>query len=263
MMEKLDALFEAMLWPMTPPSAYGWFHILFTLGGFAICAFAAWKLRKVSDRTCRKILFGIGLVLAISEVYKQLYYYFAVNDNAYAWGDFPFQFCSVPMYICLIAPWLKPGKLQRGMYSYAVLFNLLGGAIAFTEPSGLFHSHWFLTVHALFWHMVLVFIGLFLCFSGRGGTEKGDFKVASFTFFGLSTIAFTCNTVVQKVIGGHMNMFFVGPGNSPLIVFKWISQTFGWYVNTVVYMLVVCLGAYLVFLLIRALRKKHTPLATV
>ena len=32
------------------------------------------------------------------------------------------------MYMCLIAPWLKPGKLQRGMYSFMVLYNLLGGA---------------------------------------------------------------------------------------------------------------------------------------
>lgn len=257
MLEKLDLFLESMRWPMTPPVAYGWFHILFTLGGFALCAFAAWKLRKVSDKTARWILFSIGVLLGLTEIYKQLFYYFAVNDNSYAWGDFPFQFCSVPMYICLIAPWLKPGKLQRGMYSYAVLFNLLGGAIAFTEPSGLFHSYWFLTVHALFWHMVLVFIGLFLCFSKRGGTEKEDYKTACFTFFGLAAIAFSLNVFVQNVLNKHMNMFFVGPGNSPLVVFKWFSETFGWYVSSALFIFAVCLGAFIISLLIRALQKKH------
>ena len=114
MLEKLDLFLESMRWPMTPPVAYSWFHILFTLGGFALCAFAAWKLRKVSDKTARWILFSIGVLLGLTEIYKQLFYYFAVNDNSYAWGDFPFQFCSVPMYICLIAPLAEAGQAAAG-----------------------------------------------------------------------------------------------------------------------------------------------------
>ena len=34
---------------MEPPPAYGAFHILFTLIGFAVCGFSAWKLRNVND----------------------------------------------------------------------------------------------------------------------------------------------------------------------------------------------------------------------
>ena len=74
MLEKLDLFLESMRWPMTPPVAYSWFHILFTLGGFALCAFAAWKLRKVSDKTARWILFSIGVLLGLTEIYKQLFY---------------------------------------------------------------------------------------------------------------------------------------------------------------------------------------------
>ena len=255
MIEQLDLFLESLEWPMTPPPAYGWFHILYTLIGFAVCAFLAWKLRKIGDKAARWMLFGIGLVLALSEIYKQLFYFFVVEDNAYAWGDFPFQFCSMPLYICLIAPWLKPGKVQRGMYSFIVLYNLLGGSISFVEPSGLLLDYWFLTVHALAWHMILVFIGLFLCFSKRGGTEKGDYKVATYTFLVLCLVAFNLNGFVQEVVGGHMNMFFVGPGNSSLAVFSWISETFGWVLNTEIYIGAVCLGAFLIHLLIRYLQK--------
>ena len=144
----LDAFFQSMNWPMEPVPSYGAFHILYTLIGFSLCGFAAWKLRNVSDKTAGRILFVTGLVLTLSEVFKQLFYYFTIMDNEYSWGDFPFQLCSIPMYMCLIAPWLKPGKLQRGMYSFMVLYNLLGGAIAFTEPSGLLLDQWFLTAHA-------------------------------------------------------------------------------------------------------------------
>lgn len=258
-MKALDTFFESIAWTMTPPAAYGAFHILYTLIGFAVCGVAAWKLRHVSQRTSRSILFGIGVVLAVSEIFKQFFYFFAIKDNVYSWGDFPFQLCSVPIYLCLIAPWLKPGKLQRGMYSFMVLYNLLGGAISFTEPSGLLLDRWFLTVHALMWHMLLVFIGLFLCFSKQGGNRREDYCYATWTFLGLCAIAFGLNCFVQYGLGEHMNMFFVGPGNSPIVVFSQFSQWFGWYVNTPIYIFAVCLGAYLVFLLIYYLQNKELP----
>ena len=259
MVTVLDSFFESMNWPMEKFASYGAFHILYTLIGFAVCGFAAWKLRKVSDKAARGILFGMGLVLAVGELFKQLFYYFFIMNNQYSWGDFPFQLCSIPLYLCLIAPWLKPGKLQRGMYSFMVLYNLLGGAISFTEPSGLFHDQWFLTVHACIWHMLLVFIGLFICFSKRGGDQPADYKGATGTFLVLCAVAFGLNCFVQYGLGESMNMFFVGPGESPLVVFKQFSQWFGWYVNTPIYIFAVCLGAYLISLLTCSRQKKKSP----
>ena len=260
MVETLDAFFQWMAWPMERPASYGLFHILFTLIGFGTCVFAAWKLRNVSTKTLGRILFGCGLLLMVSEVVKQFFYYFVMMDHCYCWGEFPFQLCSIPMYMCLITPWLKPGKVQRGMFSFMVLYNLLGGAISFAEPSGLFHEHWFLTIHACIWHMLLVFVGLFICCSKRGGNERSDYKGATFTFLGLCCIAFVLNCIVQFGVGEHMNMFFVGPGNSPLVVFKQFSEWFGWYVNTPIYIFALCLGAYLVFVLIYWLQNKELPI---
>ena len=262
MSHALDQFFETMAVTMTPPQAYGVFHITYTLFGFLLCALLAWRLRNVTDRTAGRILFGIGLFLGLSEVIKQFFYYYVIMDNAYSWGDFPFQLCSIPMYMCLIAPFLKPGKVQRGMYSFMVLYNLLGGAISFTEPSGLLHGHWFLTIHALMWHMLLVFIGLFLCFSNRGGNQLGDYHTATVTFLVMAACAFGLNCFVQYGLGEQMNMFFVGPGNSPLAVFSSFSKWFGWYVNTIIYIFAVCLGAYLIFILIYYLQSKKLPFRT-
>lgn len=261
MIQAIDSFFESISWPMEQIPAYGPFHIIYTLTSFALCGFLAWKLRNVRDKTANGILFVIGLVLIVSEVFKQLFYFFVVKDNVYSWGDFPFQLCSIPMYMCLIVPWLKPGKLQRGMYSFMVLYNLLGGAISFTEPSGLLLDHWFLTIHALLWHTVLVFIGLFLCISKRGGNQLGDYIGATKTFIVLCGVAFGLNCFVQFVLDSHMNMFFVGPGNSPIIVFAQFSQWFGWYINTPIYIFAVCLGAYMVFCLIYYIQNKKLPKA--
>ena len=256
MIEILDRFFESSMAPMTPPPSYGWFHISFTLIGFVLCAISAWNLRKVSDKATKWIVFCFGLFLIISEIYKQLFLYFNSADHTYNWGELPFQLCSVPMYLCLIAPWLKHRRIQRGMYSFMVLFNLLGGGIAFAEPSGLMLSDWFSTIHALLWHMSLVFLGLFLCFSKRGATQKGDYSGAAIIFIFLCGIAFVINIVVQNVLGKHINMFFVGPGESPLIVFKQFCQWFGWPVNTLIYIFAVCLGAYVIYLVIQLFQKK-------
>lgn len=259
MVEVLDSFFESMAWPMVPPPPYGAFHILFTVIGFAVCGVSAWKTRHVSDKTAGRVLFVLGLILALSEVFKQFFYYFVMMDNRYSWGDFPFQLCSVPLYMCLIVPWLKTGRLQRSMYSFMVLYNLLGGAISFAEPSGLLHGHWFLTVHACVWHMSLVFIGLFICFSGRGGNRKSDYADATRIFVALCAVAFGLNCFVQFGLGEDMNMFFVGPGNSSLVVFKQFSEWFGWYINTPIYIFAVCLGAYIVFALIYWISNRRLP----
>lgn len=255
----LEQFLRAISWTMTPPPAYGPFHIIYTLSGFFLCGLLAWKMRKVSNRTIEWTLFGCGLFLSLTEVMKQFFYYYIMNDHSYAWGDFPFQLCSIPMYFCLITPFVKAGKLKRGMFSFMVLYNLLGGAISFLEPSGLLHGHWFLTIHALMWHMMLVFIGLLLCFSGQGGQEKSDYLHATATFLVLCAVAFALNCFVRYGLGKEMNMFFVGPGNSPLAVFSNFSQWFGWYVNTPIYMFAVCLGAYIVFTLIYMLRNHKLP----
>ena len=262
MMEILDTIFESMAWPMERIPSYGAFHILYTLLGFTFCGLTAWKLRRVSDKTAGAILFGLGLLLITSEVFKQLFNFFVLEDNRYCWGEFPFQLCSVPMYLCLIVPWLKPGRLQRAMYSFMVLYNLLGGAISFAEPSGLLLDHWFLTIHALVWHMLLVFIGLFICFSKRGGNRREDYWAATQIFLTLCAIAFGLNCLVQFGLGQHMNMFFIGPGNSPIAVFKQFSEWFGWYVNTPIYIFAVCLGAYLISRLIGCLQKDKAPVGT-
>ena len=256
----LESFFTSVAWTMEPPKAYGTFHIIYTLLGFAVCGLVAWKLRKVSDRTAGWLLFFCGLALTLSEVFKQFFCYYIIGEKTYHWGEFPFQLCSVPMYMCLAAPFLKKGKVQRGIYSFMVLYNLLGGAISFTEPSGLFHSYKFLTVHSCLWHMMLVFVGLFLCMSKRGGGEKKDYKMATVTFLALCGIAFGLNCIVQLGLGEHMNMFFVGPGDSPIIVFKQFSQWFGWYVNTPIYIFALCLGAYIVFCIVYTIQNRRLPI---
>lgn len=246
--EFLDRIFTATAWGMTPPKAYGAFHLLFTFVGIALSVFFAWKLRKIGERGNRILLVSVGAFLMVTEVYKQFFYYYYIGDNSYQWWIFPFQLCSVPMYLSVIAPFLRAGRVQKGMYHFMTTFNLLGGLMAFIEPSGIIHEYWTLTLHAFVWHMMLIFLGVYLIFSGRFARTLRDFRSATVTFLGLAVLAFLINLTFWKPSGGTINMFFVGPKNSPLVFFEWISEQFGWYVSTLLYLPVVSLGAFLVFL---------------
>lgn len=245
--ECLEQMIRATAWTMEKPKAYGSFHLIFTFVGLLLSLLIARSLRNVGKRGNRVVLIGTGTFLILTEIYKQLFYYYQIGDGSYQWWIFPFQLCSVPMYLCIIAPLLKAGPVQRGMYAFMTTFNLLGGIMAFIEPSGIVHEYWTLTLHAFIWHMCLIFIGMYLIMSGRCASTKRDYWLACLTFVALAAIAFGINVALWNVSDGSVNMFFVGPKNSSLIVFKQISEMLGWYVSTLLYIPTVCIGALIVF----------------
>ena len=256
----LDNFFSATAWEMVKPKAYGPFHLTFTFVGLLLCIFLAYKLRKLSERGNKILLISVGAFLILTEIYKQLFYFFYIGENSYQWWIFPFQLCSVPMYLCILAPLIKNEKIKRGMYGFMTTFNLLGGLMAFIEPSGIVHSYWTLTLHAFLWHMSLIFIGFYLIASGRGAKTMKDYRAAAVTFLVLSVVAFLINLIFRDVSDGSINMFFVGPSDSSLVVFKQISQACGWYVSTLLYIPTVCLGALIIFAPVYYYSKKKAAL---
>jgi hypothetical protein len=263
--ELIYNLLAPTAWEMDIPKAYGLFHICVMVIGFSLCFFTAWKLRKLDDRKHRFLLLSIGIFLAVCEVYKQLMYEVVLEPgDGYRWGNFSFQLCSIPMYLCLILPFLKNGPVKRALSGLLMSYNLLGGFIAFFEPSGLFHEHWTLTGHALLWHMLLVFLGAYVGLSGRGCRNGKEFRNTTFAFLALCITAFCINCAFWKISDHQIKMFFLGPGNSPIIVFKQISEMFGWVVCNLIYIPCVCLGAYLIYrlciLIISRISQKDTVL---
>ncbi len=254
----LRQLIELTAWEMEKPKAYGPFHLIWTIVGIALCILLAWKLRNLGDKGNKRLLVAIGIFLSVCEIYKQLFYYYHIGNGSYQWWIFPFQMCSVPMYLCILAPLLKTGKVQSGMYHFMMIYNLLGGIMALVEPSGLVHEYWTLTLHAFIWHTVLIFVGLYLGFSRRTTAKIADFKLATLTLLGLCVIAFCINLIFWGPSGGDINMFFVGPQVTSLIIFHDIAEHFGWYISTLLYIPTIIAGGFLVFLPFHHAKKKQT-----
>lgn len=253
----LDELICSTAWKIEAPKSYGLFHFIYAFGGVLLCVLLARRLSRLGEKGNKRLLFGIGLFLLIAEVYKQLLMYFNFGDRSIVWYAFPFQLCSIPMYFCLIAPFLKEGRLKNAMYCFMSTFNLLGGIAAVIEPSGVFGDCLMLTIHSCIWHMSLIFIGLYLVASGRGVKCIKDYRASVITFLVLCGIAFSLNVIFGEVSDWSINMFFVGPSRTTLVVFSTIYDKFGWVVSTALYIPVVCLGAYVIYLLIRLYQKKR------
>jgi len=262
----MSDFFKWTAWPMVKPTSYGPFHLTFFFVGLAVSILLAYKLRNTNEKQNKVVLLSVGGFLLLSEIYKHLFYYFVIGEGNYQWWIFPFQLCSIPMYFCLIIPFLKDGIIKKGMYNFMLAFNLMGGFVSFIEPSGLVHEYWTLTLHAFIWHMLLVFVGLYIGFSKRAGSKLKDYKYAIVTFTILCAIAFSINLILWNKPAaidnpsGHINMFYIGPEISPIIVFKDIAKNAGWYVNTPIYIACLCLGAFLFYLPFCLWNKKHNKI---
>ena len=241
---------------MTPPPAYGLFHIILIVVGLTLCISLAWLCRKFDEKKNKILLLAYSGVLIVSEIFKHAFLFYVLEGGAIAWGEFPFQMCSMPMYLCPLAVFCSNARVKRAAYGFMMCFNLLGGFAGVFEPSGVFHEQVFSTVHAIVWHYSLVFLAFYIIFSHRAGHTKEDYLDIVKLFVILCFIAFVINTLIGITVGVEANMFFVGPEPADIIVFNTIAAKYGWAASTVIYIPITSIAAGVIFRLSNFGRRK-------
>lgn len=233
---------------MNPPSPFSFFHIGFAAAGLFISVIVAWYLRGVTEKRLRGLLSGIGIFLCASEVYKQLFLYYIVNQGTYDWWYFPFQLCSLPMYLCLALPFISSAGVRRNLYTFLYDYNLLGALMVFVDPSGLMHPYWSLTLHSFLWHIVIIFAGLLILFTGHLDVSLKGFCKAS-TLFAVSALLATFINVLSHPLG-DADMFYISPYYpTTQFFFSWVAGKLGIWGGNLFYLLTICLGAGLLHLM--------------
>ena len=109
----------------------------------------------------RRVFLTTGILLLASEIWKQYCLTFVLNGGVYQWWYFPFQLCSVPMYLCLMPGFLKGGALRDGALSFLADYTLLSGVIVFLDTSGMHYGYAPLTAHSYLWHFALIGLGIY------------------------------------------------------------------------------------------------------
>lgn len=259
-------LLNKTAWTMMPPAPYSAFHLLFTAAGVLMAWFLAQKIsRKIQEKddsrqpaALRRTLFSCGLLLAFMELYKQAFLFFVVNGERYDWWYFPFQLCSVPMYLCLALVRIRSRDFFRVAATFLQDFSLLGGFLALAVPPGLMHPYWTLTLHGFFWHFILIFIGL-LC----AMTKSADYSLRGYfrslaLFFPCCLIAIFINVAAGPT--ADADMFYLSPYHaSSQPVFHEISMALGIFPGMLLYILAMILGGLLIHTLVSAVVSRLLP----
>ena len=240
----MHTFLQKTAWTMVAPRPYSPFHLGFCGIGVILVGF----LVHILSRKCSKMpympLYICGLVLALGELYKQLFLYQIVNQGRYDWWYFPMQLCSTPMYLCIILIFMhKNSSAARTVCTYLQDFSLLGGVMALVEPSGLMQPYVTLTVHGLTWHLILIFIGLYCrrCnLSGKGWHEYAK-------TLPLLTVFLAVASIINVVTHGQADMFYISPFYPVTQVFFYqVSLLIGTAAGIGLYVFAICLGGWII-----------------
>lgn len=186
-----------------------------------------------------------GLLLMVSEVLKEVFLFHIYGQ--YSWSDFPFQLCSVPMYLCVLYYFLKKLWIEQ----FIMIYSLLGAAASFLVPAGSFSVYVFFTVHSLFWHAMLLFLGVFLIIRQPCESLRlRNFIPVGLAYLIFAGIAVLFNSLFFDISGGTMNLFFLGPGWPDMLILNELHENHGWFISTAGMVSISEAAGFLLYLLI-------------
>lgn len=254
---------------MPTPTLYGWYHLMW----LAIVAIVTWLLCRDFSKTCKDrsvplVLWTSVLVIAL-EVYKMVNYSFSYEDGVkfdFQWYAFPFQFCSTPMYVGLLAGLSKKGKFHDALCAYLATFSVFAGACVMFYPGDVFIDTVGINVQTMVCHGSMLVMGVYLLYTGHVKAEHKTILRASAVFLVCVILAALMNEHAHStglLERETFSMFFISPYCDPhLPVYSLVQGVVPFPLCLVLYVLGFSLAAYLMLLAamgITALAKKKVP----
>lgn len=236
--------------PAKTPRAFGLFHFLWVGIAVLLSVFwgiLAWRLpRKGREEKIDRRVFLCGVCFFWLEVFKQLLWCVAIFPTGYPFQIFPFQFCSLPLYLCLLAPMMPWRAFRTACYRFLALYGTIGGCLVVGYPA--FPELPVLCFHTMIWHSLMIALGVYLLIATRTGKHfLGEWLPATALFLGSFAAATVLNVVLRDLPGegsGVLNLFYMSPYQSTY--FWGISDLwtqFGWGAATAGYLILFSIGA--------------------
>lgn len=225
------------------------------LFGIIISIISAWFCSHLSPLFHRKLLIALSIFFVGSEIGKQILLYIW-NDYSYIWWYFPFQLCSMPLYLMPAALFLDKSpfsRLRQAFLTFLTDFGTLAGIFVFADTSGMHYQLPVLTVHSYLWHFLMIFAGVFLGLSQRRPPSLARFADACVVFLSGAAIATGINAMFHSY--GSINMFYISPWEPVTqAVFRDISEKTGDSLCHVIYLTAIIAGAGIVHKLFQRIR---------
>lgn len=198
-----------------------------------------------------RFFFVCGILMSISEIWKQWYLTFRLNEGTYQWWFFPFQLCSISMYVLLILPWSKNLRIRNALLTFLMCYGLLGGIAVFADTSGLHYPALCLTIHSYLWHIMLIIIGIA---AGAVNILESKDNIFHYRQIEDSTLLYILCCFIAAFINhffgthGTLNMFYINPYyEMQQIGFSSLVKYLGNIAAISIYILATIFGACLLF----------------
>ncbi len=255
-MEFLRKVLEILNAKMTTPEGYDWFHLLFfalSIGaGILLCI----KYKKPTEKQMRTILLIVSVTSIVLEIYKQINYTFSPTDTGieidYQWYAFPWQFCSMPMYVGLLGG-LTKGNFHNAMCAFLATYSTFAGLCVMLYPAQVFISTIGINLQTMICHGSILTLGIFLLGTQYVKSEHRTvlkavpvFSVAILIAMGMNELAHLVGITEAETF----NMFFISPYEDPsLPVYSIVQQYVPYPWSLIIYIAAFTLAAYLILLI--------------
>ena len=212
----LGKIIDILSFKASTPQLFGWVHILsFTLA-VAFGVFLSVKFKNADEKTVRTVLFVTSVLTIILEIYKQFVFSASFDGQTvsfnYQWYAFPFQFCSTPMYIGLLASLIKSDRMHHTLCAFIATYGFFAGLVVMIYPGDVFMPIVGINIQTMVCHGLMVSNGIFLLASGYVKSKHSSILPAICVFSSLVGIALILNEVMyySGILGGEtFNMFFI------------------------------------------------------
>ena len=246
--EKILQIFDAK---MQRPEPWGWFHLLFwgliIASTVLLCVFH----KKDKPQRVRWVVLTVAIVVIIFEIYKQITFSFGSGMTFdYQWYAFPFQFCSTPMYIGLLAGIIGKGKIHDALCAYLATYAMFAGLITMCIPNDIYIDTIGINIQTSVCHGSMITVAIYLFYTGHVKLQHKTILKAMPVFACMMGIAMILNEIAfRSGLQETFNMFYISPHCEPsLLVYKDVQAVVPFPFCTIIYFLGFTLAAYLILL---------------
>ena len=246
--EKMLRIFNAS---MQRPEAWGWFHLLFWGLILATAALLCVFHRQDKPDRVRKVVLTVAIIVTVLEIYKQINFSFGSGTTFdYQWYAFPFQFCSTPMYVGLLAGMIKKGKLHDALCAYLATYAMFAGLITMCIPNDIYTGTIGINIQTSVCHGSMITVAIYLFYSGHVKLHQKTILKAIPVFACTMGIAMILNEIAYRSgLEENFNMFYISPHQPPhLLIYSDVQKVVPFPFCTVIYFLGFTLAAYLILL---------------
>ena len=241
---------------MEPPTCYSLFHIVFFAAMILATVYLCVFRKNDSPEKVRKVVFTVSLIVLLLEVYKQINYSFTFPDDGlkfeYLWYAFPFQFCSTPMYVGILAGIIKKGKVHDALCAYLSTFAIFAGLAVMFYPGDVFTYAVGINIQTMICHGVMLPIGAYLLATGHVKLEHKTILKALCVFAVTVGIAIILNEVAHAtgILENHsFNMFYISPYQDPhLPIYSNVQAVVPYPLSLIIYIAGFTAAAYIMLL---------------